>query len=144
MKDKKSKWSTDEKVRIVLQTFNSETSMAELCRQHNLQPRTIYTWNEKFLDAGTSSFDCSNMSLLAKRHKKEISSLKRTIGEYAVANDALKKRWRETKNECSISHAGYRRTQQVPAALWSIKKGHGTILQVQETYHLIRKCKTQY
>ena len=98
--------------------------------QHNLQPRTVYTWKEKFLDAGKSSFDGSNMSLLSKRYKKEISSLKRIIGEYAVANDALKKRWRETKNECSISHAGYRRTQQVPAALWSIKKGHGAIAPV--------------
>ena len=91
MKDKKSKGSTDEKMRIVQQTFNSDTSMAELCRQHNLQPRTVYTWKEKFLDASKSSFDGSNMSLLAKRHKKEISFLKRIIGEYAVANDALKK-----------------------------------------------------
>ncbi len=91
MKDKKSKWSTDEKVRIVLLTFNSETSMAKLCKQHNLQPRTVYTWKKKFLDAGKISFDSSNISSLTKRHKKEISSLKRIIGEYAVANDALKK-----------------------------------------------------
>ncbi len=95
--NKKSKWSTDEKVRIVLQTFNSETSMAELCRQHNLQPRTVYAWKEKFLKAGKSSFSDSDISSLAKRHKKEISSLKRIIGEYAVANDALKKTLEEDK-----------------------------------------------
>ena len=97
MKDKKSKWGTDEKVRIILQTFNSDTSMVKLCRQHNLQPRTGYAWKGKFLDAGKNSFDGSNMSSLAKRHRKEISFLKSMIGEYAMANDALKKTLDENK-----------------------------------------------
>ena len=39
MNDKKTRWSTDEKIRIVLQTFNPETKVAELCREHNLAPR---------------------------------------------------------------------------------------------------------
>ena len=41
MTDKKSRWSTDEKVRIILQTFNPQTSMAEICREHNLVPLTV-------------------------------------------------------------------------------------------------------
>ena len=41
MASKKTKWSTDEKIRIVLQTFNPETKVAELCREHNLAPRTL-------------------------------------------------------------------------------------------------------
>ena len=36
MTDKKTRWSTDEKIRIVLQTFNSETKVAELCREHSI------------------------------------------------------------------------------------------------------------
>ena len=91
MTDKKSRWSTDEKIRIVLQTFNPQTSMAEICREHNLVPRTIYGWKEKLLAGGRSSFEGSDASKQARRHKKEIVSLKRIIGEYAVANDALKK-----------------------------------------------------
>ena len=35
--------------------------------------------------------DGPDASKQAKRHKKEIVSLKRIIGEYAVANNALKK-----------------------------------------------------
>ena len=42
MTNKKTRWSTDEKVRLVLLTFNPQTNVAELCRQHNLVPRTIY------------------------------------------------------------------------------------------------------
>lgn len=91
MADKKTRWSTDEKVRIVLQTFKSETSMAEICRQHNLVPRTVYNWRETFLAGGRDSFESSNSAAQIKRHKKEVASLKRIIGEYAVANAALKK-----------------------------------------------------
>lgn len=91
MTDKKTQWSTDEKVRIVLQTFDSQASMAEICRQNNLAPRTIYNWKEKFVAAGRDSFDGSDSAAKARNHKKEVSQLKRIIGEYAVANDALKK-----------------------------------------------------
>ena len=55
MTDKKSRWSTDEKIRIVLQTFNPQTSMAEICCECNFVPRTIYGWKEKFLAGGRSS-----------------------------------------------------------------------------------------
>ena len=91
MTDKKSRYSTDEKVRIVLQTFNPQTSMAEICREHNLVPRTVYGWKEKFLVGGRSSLDGPDVSKQAKRHAKEVASLKRIIGEYAVAINALKK-----------------------------------------------------
>ena len=91
MTDRKTKWSTDEKVRIVLQALDPRTSMAELCRQHNLAPRTVYGWKEKFLAAGRGSFEGPDAASRTRSHRKEVASLKRIIGEYAVANEALKK-----------------------------------------------------
>ncbi|MDE0265898.1 MAG: transposase [Thaumarchaeota archaeon] len=91
MTDKKTRFTPDEKVRIVLQTFNPEISMAELCRQHNLVPRTIYNWKERFLEGGRSSPEGSNAGRRERLHGREVSDLKRIIGEYAVANAALKK-----------------------------------------------------
>ena len=91
MTDKKSRWSTDEEIRIVLQTFSPQTSMAEIYREHNRVPRTVYGWKEKFLADGHSSLEGPDASKQAQRHKKEITSLKSIIGEYSVANDALKK-----------------------------------------------------
>ena len=91
MTDKKTRRSTDEKIRIVLQTFNPETGVAELCRRHNLVPRTVCLWKEEFLAGGRSSFDGSDAARQAKQHKREVDPLKRIIGEYAVANEALKK-----------------------------------------------------
>ena len=75
----------------MLQTFNPQTSMAEICREHNLVPRTVYGWKKKFLVGGRGSLEGPYASKQAKRHKKEIASLKRIIDEYVVANDALKK-----------------------------------------------------
>ena len=91
MTGKKTKWSIDEKIRMVMQTFNPQTVVADLCRQNNIAPRTIYTWREKFLAGGRTSLDGSDAVIQARRHRKEVESLKRIIGEYAVANAALKK-----------------------------------------------------
>ncbi len=88
---KKSRLSTDEKIRIVLQTLNPQASMVEICREHNLVSRTVYVWKEKFLAGGRSSLDGPDASKQVKRRKEEVASLKRIIGEYAVANDVLKK-----------------------------------------------------
>ena len=68
--------------------------MAEMCCEHNLAPRTAYGWKESLLAGGRGSLEGPDISKQAKRRKKEIASLKRIIGEYAVANDALKKAWR--------------------------------------------------
>lgn len=77
MADKKSRWSTDEKIRIVLQTFNPQTSMAGIRREHNLAPRTVYRWREKFLAGGRSLLDGPDVSKQVMRHNKETASLKR-------------------------------------------------------------------
>ena len=62
MTDKKSRWSTDKKTRIVLRTFNPQTGMAEMCREHSLVPRTVCGWKEKFLAGGRSSLEGPNAS----------------------------------------------------------------------------------
>ena len=53
-----------------------------------------YTYGKKsswLLAGGHSSLDGPDTSKQVKRHKEEAASPKRIIGEYAVANDALKK-----------------------------------------------------
>ena len=107
--------------------------MAEICREHNLVPRTVYGWKEKFLAGGRSSLDGPNVSKQVRWHKKEITSLKRIIGEYAVANNALKKkRWRAGENECRTRGAGDGRPQHGAPALRGIQEGMVLHLQTQE------------
>ena len=59
--------------------------------KHNLAPRTLYTWKERFLQGGRESLGSPGSGRTLKRHAREVEILKKIIGEHAVANDVLKK-----------------------------------------------------
>src|SRR5210317_188711 len=46
------KFSTEEKIRIVLEGLRGEESIAELCRKEGINPNTYYKWSKEFLEAG--------------------------------------------------------------------------------------------
>jgi transposase-like protein len=89
-----SRWTAEQKIAIVLESLNTNISVAELCRKHNVTPNAFYGWKEKFLEAGkialtrSSSYNNNgpNQELTAENEK-----LKRLIGELTIANDCLKK-----------------------------------------------------
>ena len=89
----KSRWTPEDKIRIVAESLNTSISIAELCRKHNLSPGVFYSWKEKFFEGGKQALmgsgngrNGANKELLA-----EIERLKKLIGELAIANDAFKK-----------------------------------------------------
>jgi len=86
-----SKFTHSEKVRIVLESLNTNISTAELCRKHNISPPTFYQWKEKFIEAGKVSLNGTSNNDINKNLQKENDSLKRIIGEITMANDILKK-----------------------------------------------------
>ena len=50
------KFSTEEKIRIVLDGLRGEGSIAELCRQEGINPNLYYRWSKDFLEAGKKRF----------------------------------------------------------------------------------------
>ncbi len=86
-----SKFTHSEKIRIVLESLNTNISTAELCRKHNISPPTFYQWKEKFIEAGKVSLNGRSNNDINKNLQKENDSLKRIIGEITMANDILKK-----------------------------------------------------
>ena len=86
----KSKWAPDEKIRIVLESLNTNISMAELCRKHGVRPNAIYAWKEKFIQGGKLALSGS-LKDPARERDAEIERLKQLIGELTIANDAFKK-----------------------------------------------------
>jgi transposase len=46
------KFSTEEKIRIVLEGLRGEESIAELCRREGISPNLYYNWSKEFLEAG--------------------------------------------------------------------------------------------
>ncbi len=86
----KSKWMPDEKIRIVLESLNTNISMPELCRKHGVRPNAVYSWREKFMQGGKLALS-GTLKNSAKEKEAEIEQLKQLIGELTIANDAFKK-----------------------------------------------------
>ena len=45
-------FSTEEKIRIVLEGLGGEESIAELCRKEKINQNSYYRWSSEFLEAG--------------------------------------------------------------------------------------------
>ena len=91
----RKKYSSEEKIRIVLEAMRGEESIAELCRREGLNQNVYYRWSKEFLEAGkqrlagdikreASSSEVTDL-------KKENDQLKRLIADIMLKNDVLKK-----------------------------------------------------
>ena len=82
-------WTPEEKIQIVLESMNTNISLAELCRKYNLSPGVFYHWKEKFMQGGKLAL-AGQLRDPAKEKEAEINRLKKLIGEMTIANEAMK------------------------------------------------------
>lgn len=85
----RSRWSSDEKIRIVLESLNTSISLAELCRKYSVTPAAFYAWKEKFMHGGKLALSGA-LKDPAKEKQAELDRLKKLIGELTIANEAMK------------------------------------------------------
>ena len=91
----KRKYSSEEKIRIVLEGLRGEMSIAELCRREGINPNLYYNWSKDFLEAGKKRLH-GDMAREATSTevtdlKKENSQLKALVAEISLKNRILKK-----------------------------------------------------
>ena len=91
----KRKYSSEEKIRIVLEGLRGEMPIAELCRKEGINPNLYYNWSKDFLEAGRKRLlgDTSReaTSTEVTDLKKENSQLKALVAEISLKNRILKK-----------------------------------------------------
>ncbi len=91
----RKKYSSEEKIRIVLEGLRGEESIAELCRKEGLNPNVYYRWSKDFLEAGKKRLSGDTVreatSDEVKELRSETSALKETLGEVVMENRLLKK-----------------------------------------------------
>ncbi len=87
----KSKFTPQEKARIILESINTRISTAELCRKYNIHPPTFYQWREKFINGGKMFVIGTSKQSPERVLQKENETLKRIIGEQTIVIDAFKK-----------------------------------------------------
>ena len=90
----RKKYSSEEKIRIVLEGMRGEESIAELCRREGLNQNVYYRWSKEFLEAGKQRLagdikrEASSSEVTGL--KKENDQLKRLVADIMLKNDVLK------------------------------------------------------
>lgn len=89
------KFSSEEKIRIVLEGLRGEESIAELCRREGMSPNLYYNWSKEFLEAGkrrlTGNAKREATSNEVTELRKESDQLKRLVADLSLKNQVLKK-----------------------------------------------------
>ncbi len=89
------KFSSEEKIRIVLEGLRGEESIAELCRREGISPNLYYNWSKEFLEAGKKRLagdtkrEATSIEVVGLR--RENVHLKQLVADLSLKNDVLKK-----------------------------------------------------
>lgn len=89
------KFSSEEKIRIVLEGLKGEESIAELCRIEGISPNLYYNWSKEFLEAGKRRLAGDTKreasSPEVKELREENRQLKELVADLSLKNRVLKK-----------------------------------------------------
>ncbi|MHA1974398.1 MAG: transposase [Candidatus Hodarchaeales archaeon] len=97
------KFSSEEKIRIVLDGLRGEDSIAEICRREGIVPNLYYRWSKDFLEAGKRRLqgdtvrEANSSEVVGLRSEND--QLKQLVAELSLKNRMLKKNWNGTGSE---------------------------------------------
>ena len=82
-------FSTEEKIRIVLEGLRGEESVAELCRREGIASSMYYGWSKEFRLAGDTARAATSDEV--KDLRREAQALKEVVADLTLENRLLKK-----------------------------------------------------
>ena len=89
------KYTSEDKIRIVLSGLKGEDSIAELCRREGLAQSIYYKWSKEFLEAGKKRLSGDTMREAnageVQGLRREARDLKEVVAEQALELRLLKK-----------------------------------------------------
>ena len=91
----RKQYSSEEKIRIVLDGLHGEFSIAELCRREGIAESLYYSWSKEFLEAGKRRLAGDTARAATSSEvtdlRREARQLKEVVAEQAVELRLLKK-----------------------------------------------------
>ena len=91
----RKRFSSEEKIRIVLEGFRKELPVSDLCRKENISSALYYSWLKDFMEAGKARLKKDSLRDATKGEVKGLRSenarLKELLGEQALKIQILKK-----------------------------------------------------
>jgi transposase len=88
------KFTSKQKVELVLASFRGDRSIAELCREHDVAESLLPEWRDQALAAASERFESGQDRSLAAEQRRRIAQLERALGrkiyELEIAGKALR------------------------------------------------------
>lgn len=89
------KFSSEEKVRIVIEGLRGEISIAELCRKEGIAQNLYYRWSKAFMESGKKRLSGDTMREASTSEvqslKEENTELKKAVAKLYINYEILKK-----------------------------------------------------
>jgi transposase len=89
------KFSSEEKIRIVLEGFRRDTPIRDLCRREGIRPGTYYAWLKDFMEAGKDRLQRDTIRDTTRAEVQELkrdnARLKQLVAELSLQVHVLKK-----------------------------------------------------
>tara|TARA_B100001971_G_scaffold200096_1_gene211386 strand:- start:467 stop:868 length:402 start_codon:yes stop_codon:yes gene_type:complete len=89
------KYTSEEKIRIVLEGFRRETTVNDLCRREGIKPHSYYAWTKEFMEAGKERLTRDSVRdatrLEIEQLKRDNSELTQLVGELSLDLHRVKK-----------------------------------------------------
>jgi len=89
------KFSSEEKIRIILEGLKGEESIAAICRREGIAPALYYKWSKDFLEAGKKRLNGDTIREANTDEvsdiRKENEQLKQLVAELSLQARVLKK-----------------------------------------------------
>lgn len=81
---KNRKWSSQEKLRIVLEGLSGQIEISKLCVKYQMAQTQYYQWRDQLLKYGNQAFETKNITKKEQHLESENQKLKRIIGDLTV------------------------------------------------------------
>ena len=88
------RWTADQKLKIVLETLQSDRKLAEICRREGLSPTQVYHWRKQLLASAEAVFGRRKQNGEDRRIAQlatENQRMKNVVAEITAENLDLKK-----------------------------------------------------
>lgn len=73
--EKRKRYNSQEKVKILLESFNKETTVTDICKKYNLHPNQYYQWKKELFENADSLFSDKRFKNKEKKETEKIKKL---------------------------------------------------------------------
>jgi len=81
---KRRQWSSNEKLKIVLEGLSGQIEISKLCSKYQIAQTQYYQWRDQLLKFGNQAFEQKNVSKKEQMLEQKVVKLKRIIGDLTI------------------------------------------------------------